>query len=135
MYTAWIVIILISIIIGIITSQSYFIFMSLGAIISLVLNINNVGFIEQCIVFIIVNIIGFIIYYFAQLHNNHKKITTNAQSLIGKEAIVIETIAPFHPGYVKISGQKWMAEANETINQNEVVKVDNISGCHLIVSK
>ena len=62
---------------------------------------------------------------------------TNVDALIGEIGIVIEEIAPFQPGQVKVNGQMWKAVTGDdttTISQQQRVKIVAIEGVKLIVT-
>ena len=66
--------------------------------------------------------------------NSHK--ATNADMVIGKQAIVVETICPIEgKGQVKVDGKIWSAksENSENILKDELVTIEKIEGVHLIV--
>jgi len=60
---------------------------------------------------------------------------TNAESLIGREGIVIKSIEKFDPGQVKVWGQIWTAvsENGEVIPQDSRITVKTIEGVKLVV--
>ncbi len=62
---------------------------------------------------------------------------TNAQSLIGEIGLVIEEIAPFETGLVKVWGQIWTAKSLDTeiIHRKEKVRIISIVGVKLMVKK
>lgn len=66
-------------------------------------------------------------------------VRTNADSLIGKEAVVTETIDNLRStGAVQIGGQVWTARSvnpEHIIEKDEVVMVRSIEGVKLIVGK
>lgn len=64
-------------------------------------------------------------------------IKTNVNSLIGKKVMVTKTIEEFKYGEVKVDGNYWTAksENSETIEENSVVEIIEISGVKLIVRK
>lgn len=68
-----------------------------------------------------------------------KKEKTNAESLIGREAVVIEPISNLDStGKVKIGDIEWMARAVENsirIENDTIVKVLRIEGVKMIVEK
>lgn len=67
-----------------------------------------------------------------------KHINTNADRLIGKEAIVTETISNLEGhGAVKISGVVWTARSlnDDIIEKDEKVIIKSIEGVKLIVTK
>ena len=67
------------------------------------------------------------------------KTRTNAESLIGQEAVVIERIDNVQgTGHVRVSGMEWTARsvrADQTIEEGEIVMARAIEGVKLIVGK
>ena len=70
---------------------------------------------------------------------NKGAVQTNAESLIGKEAVVTERIDNLRStGAVQVNGQMWTARSvnqEHTIEKDEVVMVRAIEGVKLIVGK
>lgn len=69
---------------------------------------------------------------------NKKTILTNANSLIGKKAIVIKEINNLQgTGQIKIGGEIWSAqnESDTTISENQEVEIIKIEGVKLIVKQ
>ena len=64
---------------------------------------------------------------------------TNADRLIGREAVVIEKIDNIHgTGAVRVDGQEWTARSvnsEHTIEKGEIVMVRSISGVKLMVGR
>ena len=70
---------------------------------------------------------------------NKHKTATNAESLIGEQAIVTQTINNLMGrGEVFINGLEWMARSqqdNDTIEKDTVVRILRIDGVKLIVER
>lgn len=70
---------------------------------------------------------------------NQKVERTNVDSLIGKHAVVTETVDNLKgTGRVKIGAADWKARSEEEsliLNKDEVVKVSRVDGVKLIVNK
>ena len=68
---------------------------------------------------------------------NQERKLTNAESLIGQKAVVIETVDTLHNvGRVEVNGQQWSAktdEPHEVIEKDAVVSIEGIQGVKLIV--
>lgn len=64
-----------------------------------------------------------------------KKTKTNLDRIEGMTGIVVEKITKNKPGAVKVDGKVWTAQANETINQDEIVKILEINSTKLKVEK
>ena len=60
---------------------------------------------------------------------------TNGDALIGKKAQVIKEIQTDSPGQVKIEGEIWRANADETIAEGTEIVIESISGVSLQVKK
>ncbi len=61
---------------------------------------------------------------------------TNADRIIGKEAVVILGIDPVeNKGQIKVDGQVWSAKSDSIINEGEKVKVSSIEGVKAVVTK
>lgn len=60
---------------------------------------------------------------------------TNADMVIGQDAIVTEEITKNNPGEVKVLGKKWTAVSKDTIEVGSTVEVLEIDGVKLIVKK
>lgn len=113
-----------------------FIWFSGGALLAMLVSIFNLGITFQIIAFILGS--GIMLIYTRPIAIKVFKIgatKTNADSLIGKEGMVIKTMDPYTMGQVNVKGQIWSAkpENHETIEENTVVEVVEISGVKLIV--
>ncbi|MGQ9707673.1 MAG: NfeD family protein [bacterium] len=68
-----------------------------------------------------------------------KKITrpepepVGALRLSGAHGLVVQDIRPPEPGRVKVTGEEWLAESNQTIATGTRVRVLRVDGTHLIV--
>lgn len=61
---------------------------------------------------------------------------TNADRIIGKEAVVTESIDPVeNKGQIKVEGQIWSAKSDLAINEGEKVTVSAIEGVKAVVTK
>lgn len=72
-------------------------------------------------------------------HFNVDRIKTNAESLIGENAIVLEEINNIQGcGRVQVKGQEWAARSTEdskTVAAGQLVKIQRIEGVKLIVEE
>ncbi len=64
-----------------------------------------------------------------------KKAKTNVDAIIGRTGIVMQSIAKYADGRVKIDNQQWRARAEEDIKEGEEIVVSSVKGATLIVSK
>lgn len=64
-----------------------------------------------------------------------EKTKTNLDRIEGMNGIVVEKITKNKPGAVKVDGKVWTAQAKETINPDEIVKILEINSTKLRVEK
>ena len=64
-----------------------------------------------------------------------KKAKTNVDAIIGRTGIVMQSIAKYADGRVKIDNQQWRARAEEDIKEGEEIVVSSVKGATLIVNK
>ena len=94
----------------------------------------------QIIVFLLVSIILLILTRpIAIKFFNKERQKTNAESLIGQKAVVLEMIDTIHgTGRVEVNGMEWSAKVDEAsylIDVGEIVVIEGIQGVKLIVRK
>ncbi len=63
------------------------------------------------------------------------KAKTNIDAIIGKEGIVLKSIAKNADGLVKVGNEQWRARAEDDIKKREGIVVIRVSGVTLIVEK
>ncbi len=107
-----------------------------GSIASFITSLFTDNFYTQLTVFAAVSLISFLLAYPAVKKLRKKPLTpTNADMMIGKEAVVLEEITPKSTGRVEINGMSWMARANEVIETGELCTVESLSGASVVVKK
>lgn len=115
------------------------IWFAIGALAALIISLTGLPFLYQVIAFIITS--GVLLYFTRPIVKNFlvkKTHRTNSNRLIGEKGVVIEKIdVVLGKGQVKIFGQIWSARSfdNESIDVDEMVEVQEISGVKLIVKK
>lgn len=134
----WLVLFVILLIIEILTMGLTTIWFAGGALIAFVAGVLGFGTIVQIIVFVVVSVILLIVTRpIAVKYFNKERQKTNAESLIGQQALVLEDIDTLQSkGRVEINGQEWSAKTDEPdgrIEKNTVVVIDGIQGVKLIV--
>ena len=95
-------------------------------------------FLPQMIIFIVISLVLILFTRpIAMKYFNRDRVKTNAESLIGKQAIVTTQIDNLRAtGQVTVSGQEWTARSSEDgtiIPQGAVTEVLAINGVKLIV--
>lgn len=134
----WLILFVILLIIEIFTMGLTTIWFAGGALIAFLAGVLGFGTGIQIVVFIVVSIALLVLTRpVAIKYFNQKRQKTNAESLIGGQALVIEDIDTLQSqGRVEINGQEWSAKTDEPdgkIAKNTVVVVNGIQGVKLIV--
>lgn len=134
----WLIIFIILLVIEIFTMGLTTIWFAGGALAAFLIGVIGFSVTVQMIVFLAVSILllvltrPVVVKYF-----NRERQKTNAESLIGKRAYVIEDIDTMKAvGRVEILGQEWSAKTDEPdgkIAKDTVVIVEGIQGVKLIV--
>ena len=111
-----------------------------GALVAAVASYFGAGLITQLMLFLCVSLVLLIFTRPAAVKFMNKGVTkTNAESLIGRKAVVIKTIDNLaQTGQVRISDIEWMARTASdgiVIPENAVVMVKEIQGVKLIVEE
>ncbi len=107
-----------------------------SAIVAMILSFFTDNYLIQFAVFVILGIILLVTtrpILVKTLHKKNEK--TNADRVIGMEAVVTEKITKHKSGEVKVDGKLWTALADEAIKEGEIVKVLDIDGVCLKVKK
>ena len=136
----WLILLVIFILVEIATVGLLTIWFAGGALAAFFISLTNLGTAVQVIVFLIVSLaLVLLIRPLAQKKFNSGHIRTNAQTLIGEEAVVLEPIDNLQSkGRVMIHGQEWSARSvddKEKFDKDEVVQVMSISGVKLMVRR
>ncbi len=63
------------------------------------------------------------------------KAKTNIDAIIGRQGIVLKSIAKNADGLVKVGNEQWRARAEEDIKKGDEIVVTSVSGVTLIVEK
>lgn len=111
-----------------------------GALAALLVSIANGNIFIQVVVFLLVSFVLLsMVRPLAQKHFNQDRIKTNAQTLIGMTAVVMEPIDNLKArGRVTVKGQEWAARnvnEGEVLEKDTHVRVTAISGVKLMVEK
>ncbi len=136
----WSVIFALCIIVEIITLGLTTIWFAGGALIAGITALFSVTFTIQVLIFIVISLVLFFTTRpIARKHFNSDNMEkTNVESLIGREVIVTSAIDNLHSaGQVKVNGLEWTARSadNEIIPEGSLVKINEVQGVKLIVTK
>ena len=136
----WLILFVILLVIEILTMGLTTIWFAGGALVAFILAFVGFGLPVQIIVFLLVSI-GLLVLTrpIAMKFFNQERQKTNAESLIGQKAIVLERIDTLHgTGRAEVNGMEWSAktdDSGETIDAGEVVVIEGIQGVRLVVRK
>lgn len=136
----WLILFVILLVIEIFTMGLTTIWFAGGALVASVLAYIETGLHVQIIVFLLVSIALLVLTRpIAMKYFNQERQKTNAESLIGQKAVVLETIDTLHgTGRAEVNGMEWSAKTDnpeETLEAGEVVVIEGIQGVKLIVKK
>lgn len=134
----WLILFVVLLIIEICTMGLTTIWFAGGALVAFVMGIIGFGTTVQIIVFLIVSVLLLVMTRpIAVKYFNKERQKTNAESLIGQQALVLEDVDTLHArGLVEVNGQEWSAKTDDPegfIKKNVVVVIDGIQGVKLIV--
>ncbi len=134
----WLGLFVILLIIEILTMGLTTIWFAGGALAAFAAGIIGFGFAVQMAVFLIVSILLLVLTRpLAVKYFNQERQKTNAESLIGQQALVTEDIDTLQSvGRVEVNGQEWSAKTDEAdgkIEKNKIVVINGIQGVKLIV--
>ena len=134
----WLILLIILVAIEIATMGLTTIWFAGGAFVAIIAAALNTPLYVQITLFLIVSVVLLLFTRpIAMKYFNKDRIKTNAESLIGKQAVVTEDIDNLLAvGLVSINGQEWTARSNDdavTIEADTTAEVVAISGVKLIV--
>lgn len=141
MWVFWLIITAIFLVVEAMTMGLATIWCAAGSVVALLLDLFGVGPVGQVIAFVLVSAALFVVFLIwikpaFKGKNVIKTTPTNADRIIGQEAIVIEAINPMDgTGQIKVLGQVWSAVADSNIEKDSKVQVTAISGVKAVVSK
>lgn len=135
----WLILFALFVVIELVTMGLTTIWFAGGALAAMFVSLATDRVTAQVIVFMIVTaLLLLLVRPWAKKYFNHERVRTNADSLIGETAVVIEAIDNLKSsGRVSIHGQEWMARsASDDLiySEKERVRIIEISGVKLIVS-
>ena len=135
----WLIAFVALLVIEIITLGLTTVWFAIGSIAAFLAAYVGGSVVVQVVVFLVVSTV-FLIFTRPILMKffNQKRERTNAESLIGQKALVLETIDSIHAvGSVIVNGMEWSAKTEEpvTIEKDEIVLIKGIQGVKLIVEK
>lgn len=132
----WVALAIIFFIVEVATTDIVSIWFALGALVACITGwiAPDAGWL-QFVVFFVVSIVA--MYFTRPILTKKllKKTPTNADMLIGKNAVVAEDIAPGASGRVKVGDLTWQAKSDSAIPKGEMCRIVKIEGASLVVEK
>lgn len=136
----WLILLAVFLVIEAITAGLTTIWFAGGALICAILAYFNVEIMIQIVVFFVVSLLMLIFTRpLAVRYMNQKVEKTNVDSLIGKTAVVVQSIDNLaQTGQVKINDVEWMARTKDNrikIPEKTIVEIEEVQGVKLIVKE
>lgn len=141
MYTmGWTILFTLLLVVEVLTMGLTTIWFALGALFAIVASQMGLSFIVQVVLFLVVSVIALVITRpLVKKYFNMNRSKTNADRLIGQQAVVLEEIDTLRAkGLVEIAGQEWSAKTADptaVIPKGKVVVVEEIQGVKLVVKE
>ena len=140
-YQIWLIAAIVLVIIELLTAGFGVICFAIGALFSALAAYLDLGLLWQLLIFAVTSVLTFIFLrpiLIKLLERKSKDVKTNADALIGKAALVSETIdAAQNTGRVAVDGDDWKAVSADgsIINKGEKVKIVSRDSIILTVKK
>ena len=136
----WIIIFIVLLIIEIATLGLTTVWFAAGALAAFLAGILGAGLAVQIVLFLVVSIVLLVLTRPVALkYFNNKRQSTNVESMIGRQGVVLETIDTIKSqGLVEVDGETWSARTDEpegVIPKDTVASVEGVQGVKLIVKK
>lgn len=134
----WLILFIVLLVIEIFTMGLTTIWFAGGALAALLMAVIGFGLLVQAVVFLAVSVILLVMTRpIAVKYFNTERQKTNAESLIGLQAVVLQDVDTLHAsGLVEVNGQEWSAKTDEAdgyIPKDSIVSIEGIQGVKLIV--
>ena len=136
----WLAVAIVLLVVEIITLGLTTIWFAGGALVACVAAALQADFLVQMILFLVVSVVMlFFTRPVAMLYMNKNRTITNSESLVGKEAVVLQEINNLKAaGQVQVNGIEWTARADDmedVIEKGAIVCIKKIEGVKLIVKR
>ena len=128
LWLLWTLVCVLALILEVSSGTFYLLCFAVGAAVAIVSSFFGIALWAQVLVFVIFSCLcvfcvrPVVVRY---LHSDRRNRKSNAESLLGREGVVIEPITAENPGYVKIDGDAWRAVSKDgsNIDKGAIVKV------------
>ena len=135
MFYLWLLLVIVLSIVEIITVSLVSVWFVISGIVAMIASLFTDNLMIQISIFVILGLIFMILTRKIVKKIVPEKVKTNIDRIIGMQGIVITKIGKNKPGEVKVDGKIWTATSDETINQDEIVKILEINSTKLKVEK
>jgi len=135
-YIFWGVVFVIALIAEAATVAYVSIWMAIGAVASFIVSVAGGSFAVQCVVFVLVSLLLFILTRpLVKKLVQKKPVATNADSIIGMEGMVRQPIEALRAGRIYVDGLDWSARSSngQAVPAGVRVVVEKIEGATLLV--
>lgn len=132
----WVAVTVICIVIEAFTMGLTTIWFGISSALMIFISMTHIGFKWQLLLFVVIScVLLFSTRPFAIKKLDSRKIKTNSDALIGKKALVTETIEPLKKGAIKINGIEWTAATADesTIEKGVECIITGIQGATAVV--
>ncbi|MGN0264787.1 MAG: NfeD family protein [Oliverpabstia sp.] len=136
----WLAVAIVLLVVEIITLGLTTIWFAGGALVACVAAALQADFLVQMMLFLVVSVVMlFFTRPVAMRYMNKNRTKTNSESLVGKEAVVLQEINNLKAaGQVQVNGIEWTARADDmedVIEKGAIVCIKKIEGVKLIVKR
>ena len=136
----WLAVAIVLLVVEIITLGLTTIWFAGGALVACVAAALQADFLVQMILFLVVSVVMlFFTIPVAMRYMNKNRTKTNSESLVGKEAVVLQELNHLKAsGQVQLNGIEWTARAEnmeDVIEKGAIVCIKKIEGVKLIVTR
>ena len=136
----WLAVAIVLLVVEIITLGLTTIWFAGGALVACVAAALQADFLVQMMLFLVVSVVMlFFTRPVAMRYMNKNRTKTNSESLVGKEAVVLQEINKLKAsGQVQLNGIEWTARAEnmeDVIEKGAIVCIKKIEGVKLIVTR
>lgn len=135
MFYTWLALVITLSIVEILTVNLVSIWFVASGIIAMIISLITDNIAIQITVFVILGLLFMLLTKNIVKKIVPKKEKTNLDRIIGMEGVVLSKITKNHPGEVKVDGKIWSAIADETIKEDEIVKILEINSTKIKVEK
>lgn len=135
----WLAVLIVMVVIEVITLGLTTIWFAGGALAAFLVSLTGAGLVVQIVLFFVVSFVLLLgTRPFAVKYFNRDRTRTNVESLIGRNAVVLEDIDNLQAaGRVQVNGQEWSARSADglAIAKGETVQIEAIQGVKLMVKR